>query len=78
MREKVDRFNLDEFGKRLDNKLNNEISKKIDKHDLKKNNVMFNKKVIYLLFSLIILKIKYLKHLLTHLLIFKWKKLLLF
>ncbi len=62
MREKVDRFNLDEFGKRLDNKLNNEISKKIDKHDLKKNNVMFNKKVIYLLFSLIILKIKYLKH----------------
>ena len=29
----------------MDNKFNNEISKKIDKFDLKKNNIMFNKKV---------------------------------
>ena len=46
LREKVDRFNLDEFGKRMDTKFNTEISKKIDKFDLKKNNVLLNKKVI--------------------------------
>ena len=42
----MDRFNLDEFGKRMDTKFNTEISKKIDKFDLKKNNVLLNKKVI--------------------------------
>ena len=42
----MDRFNLDDFSKRMDNKFSNEISKKIDKHDLKKNNVQLNKKVI--------------------------------
>ena len=48
LREKVDRFNLDEFGKRMDSKFNSEISKKIDKHELKKNNLLLNKKVIEL------------------------------
>jgi hypothetical protein len=45
LREKVDRMNLDEFGRKFDHKLVNEISKKIDKTDLKKNNTYFNKKV---------------------------------
>ena len=45
LREKVDRMNLDEFGRRFDNKLVNEISKKMDKNDLKKNNTYLNKKV---------------------------------
>ena len=43
--EKVDRFSLDEFGKRVDNKLNNEINKKLDRNDLKKNNNIINKKI---------------------------------
>jgi len=47
LREKVDRMNLDEFGRRFDNKLVNEISKKMDKNDLKKNNTYLNKKVYF-------------------------------
>ena len=60
LREKVDRMNLDEFGRRFDNKLSNEISKKIDKTDLKKNNNILSKKVKLLInfFRSIILKIK--------------------
>lgn len=38
-------MNLDEFGRKFDHKLVNEISKKIDKTDLKKNNTYLNKKV---------------------------------
>jgi len=42
---KVDKFNLDEFGKKLDTKFNGEIQKKIDKSDLKRSNSYFSKKV---------------------------------
>lgn len=45
LREKVDRFSLDEFGRRVDTKLNTEINKKIDRTDLKKNNNIINKKI---------------------------------
>lgn len=45
LREKVDRFNLDEFGKRIDNKFNVEINKKLDRTDLKKNNNLITKKI---------------------------------
>jgi len=45
LREKVDRFSLDEFGRRVDTKLNTEINKKIDRSDLKKNNNIINKKI---------------------------------
>jgi hypothetical protein len=45
LREKVDLLSLDEFGKRVDNKLNNEINKKLDKVDMKKNNNFINKKI---------------------------------
>ncbi len=45
LKEKVDKYNFDEYGRRVDSKINNEISKKIDKVELKKNNSMMNKKV---------------------------------
>lgn len=45
LREKVDRFSLDEFGRRVDNKLHSEFNKKIDRNDLKKNNNLINKKI---------------------------------
>ena len=45
MREKVDRFNMEEFSKKLEIKMYNEMSKKLDRLDLKKNNNMINKKV---------------------------------
>ncbi len=45
LREKVDRFNLDEFGRRIDNKFNFEINKKLDRNDLKKNNNFINRKI---------------------------------
>jgi hypothetical protein len=45
LQNKVDHILLDDFGKKLDYKLANEISKKIDKHDLKKNNTYISKKV---------------------------------
>jgi hypothetical protein len=45
LQNKVDHILLDDFGKRIDNKLSNEINKKIDKHDLKKNNTYISKKV---------------------------------
>ena len=41
----MDKFNLDEFGKKVDNKINNEMGKKIDKQELNKNNSRINKKV---------------------------------
>lgn len=43
--EKVDLLSLDEFGRRVDCKLNNEINKKLDRVDLKKNNNIINKKI---------------------------------
>ncbi len=45
LREKVDLFSLDEFGRKVDFKLNNEINKKLDRQDLKKNNNLINKKI---------------------------------
>ena len=45
LKEKVDKYNFDEYGRRVDTKINMEISKKIDKVELKKNNSMMNKKV---------------------------------
>ena len=45
LQNKVDHIILDEFGKKMDVRMNNEISKKIDKNDLKKNNTFISKKV---------------------------------
>ncbi len=42
---KVDKMNLDEFGKNIDKRLHSEVSKKIDKQDLRKNNNIMIKKV---------------------------------
>jgi len=41
----VDRFNLDEFGKKIDTKFIGEIQKKLDKSDLRRSNSYFSKKV---------------------------------
>ena len=48
MREKVDRFNMEEFSKRIEHKMFSEMSKKLDRLDLKKNNTIINKKVSYI------------------------------
>ena len=45
LRDKVDRFNLDEFGKKIDTKFKGEIQMKMDKTDMKRNNSYLNKKV---------------------------------
>ncbi len=45
LREKVDKFSLEEFGKYVNEKLSSEIGKKLDKNDLKRNNNMINKKI---------------------------------
>lgn len=45
LREKVDRFNLDEFGKKIDSKFVFEINKKLDRNDLKKNTNLINRKI---------------------------------
>ncbi len=43
--EKVDKFSLDEFGKGVNLKLSNEMNKKLDRSDLKRNNNLINKKI---------------------------------
>jgi len=43
--EKVDKFSLEEFGKYVNNKLSQEMNKKLDRNDLKKNNNLINKKI---------------------------------
>jgi transcriptional regulator CtsR len=48
LKEKVDKYNFDEYGRKVDFKITNEISKKIDKVELKKNNSMMNKKIDHL------------------------------
>ena len=63
LRKKVDRINLDEFGRKIDNRLVSEVSKKLDKFDLKKNNNIMNKKVIKFSQRLIIWKIKLVRQL---------------
>lgn len=45
LREKVDKFSLDEFGKYVNERLSNEINKKLDRSDLKRNNNLINKKI---------------------------------
>lgn len=45
LRDKVDINNFDEYGKKLDQKLSNDLNKKIDKSELKKNNNLINRKV---------------------------------
>jgi len=45
LREKVDKFSLDEFGKYVNEKLSHEMNKKLDRNDLKKNNNLINKKI---------------------------------
>lgn len=45
LREKVDKFSLDEFGKYVNEKLSQEMNKKLDRNDLKKNNNLINKKI---------------------------------
>lgn len=45
LRDKVDFNNFDEYGKKLDLKISNDLNKKIDKNELKKNNNIINKKV---------------------------------
>ena len=47
LNDKVDRFNFDEFSKKLDLKIFQEISKKLDKRELNKNTHQINKKVLY-------------------------------
>lgn len=46
LRDKVDKVNFEEYGKKVENKITNEFSKKIDKTDLKKNTNVINKKVL--------------------------------
>lgn len=45
LRDKVDFNNFDDYGRKLDQKLSNDLNRKIDKVDLKKNNNIINKKV---------------------------------
>lgn len=45
LRDKVDFNNFDEYGRKLDQKISNDLNKKIDKVELKKNNNIINKKV---------------------------------
>jgi hypothetical protein len=46
MREKVDKFNMEEFTRKFEKKMLLEINSKIDRVDLKKNNTILNKKVL--------------------------------
>lgn len=46
LNDKVDRFNFEEFSKKLDVKIFQEISKKLDKKELNKNTHLITKKVI--------------------------------
>ena len=45
LKEKVDKFNLDEVARQLDKKLLQMVAQKMDKEDLMRNNNMFNKKI---------------------------------
>lgn len=45
LNDKVDRFNFEEFSKKLDVKIFQEISKKLDKRELNKNTHLINRKV---------------------------------
>jgi hypothetical protein len=45
MREKVDKFNMEEFTRKFEKRILLEINSKIDRVDMKKNNSLINKKV---------------------------------
>ena len=45
MRDKVTKFNMDELIRKFDQKILNEVSRKLDRTDLKRNNNLINKKV---------------------------------
>lgn len=45
VRDKVDKFNIDEILRKFDQKILNEVSRKLELSDLKKNNNVINKKV---------------------------------
>jgi hypothetical protein len=47
MREKVDKINMEDFSKKFEQRLINEVSKKLDRNDLKKNTNLINKKVLF-------------------------------
>lgn len=45
LRDKVDKFNLEDFGKKIDHKFNGDLQKKLDKTDMKRNNSYLNRKL---------------------------------
>lgn len=45
MRDKVDKLNMDELIRKFDQKIISEVSRKLDRNDLKKNNNVINRKV---------------------------------
>ena len=45
LHDKVDRLNLDEIARKIDIKITQEVSRKLDKNELKKNTSVLNKKV---------------------------------
>jgi hypothetical protein len=47
VRDKVDKFNIDELLRKFDQKMVNEVSRKLELSDLKKNNTIINKKVSF-------------------------------
>jgi hypothetical protein len=53
IKDKVDTYNFQEYGRKVDSKINSEMSKKIDKNELKRNNNIINKKVSLLVYKLI-------------------------
>lgn len=46
MRDKVDKLNMDELVRKIDLKIINEVSRKLDRNDMKRNNNVINKKVL--------------------------------
>ena len=45
LRDKVDKFGLAEFGQKMNNRIGNEMSRKIDKNDMSKNNMYISRKI---------------------------------
>ena len=46
MRDKVDKLNMDELIRKFDQKIISEVSRKLDRNDMKRNNNVINKKVL--------------------------------
>ena len=45
LRDKVDKFGLAEFGQKMNSRIGNEMSRKIDKNDMSKNNMYISRKI---------------------------------